>query len=50
MFIILLLLIILIILNIIKSCEFFKKVYQEYHQIDVLETETKNFPNFYNGK
>jgi hypothetical protein len=49
MFIILLLFLI-IVLTILESCELFKKVYEEYHQIDVLETDTKNFPNFYNGK
>lgn len=43
-------LLIIMILIATKSYKYFKKVYQEYHQIDILETETKNFPNFYNGK
>ncbi len=49
MFIIMLLLLI-VVLTIIKSYRFFKSVYHEYHQIDILDTETKTFPNFYNGK
>jgi len=47
---IILLLILIFVLTIIKSCKFFNKVYQEYHQIDIFETDIQNFPNFYNGK
>lgn len=53
MLVILLLLLVLLVALIVlffKSCEYLNKIYQEYHQIDVLETEQSYFPNFYNNK
>ena len=49
MFIILLILLILTILITRKTIKYLNKIYQEHHNVDVLDDLT-HFPNFYNGK
>jgi len=49
-FLLLLVLLFVIFVIFIKTCDFLNKIYQEYHHLDVFETEQSYFPNFYNNK